>query len=473
MKNRFLPGLFAIGLLFFIMLFFNSSALASSPSFSHVKSTHLLLVGDTLAFQVIATDSDINDILTITKEGPGELVTVPHTSPDTGFYSWAPGLADTIGDYYVVFYVNDGTGKADTAKTLITVVIPDTIEIDCLEHVDANAKVTVDVRLWTDETVCGLTIPLTFYNPLNTDIVCDSVQFSSTFWSNAPFMYGGDVYNSEHRIVMYAAWYMNFWPTGNNLWATLHFTTGAAWDTSIGVKIDSAFYPPSNVAEIDPCETGKPTTIEFLAGCLDTNGINNLPPEISVPLDLDTSLSFGSTLCLKYIIATDLDASDTLILEKVSGPGTFIPDTGLSPLSDSICFEPTIDSTYEFVFRVTDPWGKTDQDTFFVTFTTTDVPETSSTGIPGFVLEQNYPNPFNLKTSMSFKIPYGCRVSLKIYNLAGQLVNTLVDGKMEKGQHTIFWDGSNSAGDPVASGIYFYKLTASDFVSVKKMILLK
>lgn len=473
MKNRFLPGLFAIGLLFFIMLFFNSSALAGTPSFSHVKSTHLLLVGDTLAFQVIATDSDINDILTITKEGPGELVTVPHTSPDTGFYSWTPELADTIGEYEVVFYVNDGTGKADTAKTLITVVIPDSIQVDCLEHVDANAKVTVDVRLWADETVCGLTIPFTFYNPLNTDIVCDSVQFSSTFYANLPFMYGGDVYNEDYKVVMYAAWF-TFWPTGDNLWATLHFSTGAAWDTSIGVKIDSTFYPPTSFLELVNCGTGIGTPIEFLAGCLGTRGLDNLPPEISVPLDVDTSVSFGTTLCLKDIIATDPDTDDTLILEKVSGPGTFIPDTGLSPLSDSICFEPAaIDSTYEFVFQVTDPWGATDQDTFYVNFTTTDVPETPSTGITGFVLEQNYPNPFNLKTSMSFEIPYGCRVSLKIYNLAGQLVNTLVDGKMEKGQHTIFWDGSNSAGDPVASGIYFYKLTASDFVSVKKMILLK
>jgi len=255
--------------------------------------------------------------------------------------------------------------------------------------------------------------------------------------------------------------------------ATLHFTTGATWDTSIGVKIDSTLYPPSSFLELVICRTGIGTPIEFIHGCLGTPVVENLPPEISVPLDVDTSLSPGSTLCLKDIIATDPNTTDTIILEMVSGPGTFIPDTGLSPLSDSICFVPAGDSTYEFVFEVTDPWGETARDTFLVTLTTTDVPETPSTGLTGFVLTQNYPNPFNLKTSMSFEIPYGCRVSLKIYNLAGRLVNTLVDGEMQKGQHTIFWDGTSSAGDPVASGIYFYKLTASDFVSVKKMILLK
>jgi hypothetical protein len=376
MKNRFLPGLFAIGLLFFIMLFFNSSAMAAEPYFLEMTKNYLVLVGDTLEFQVIAKDNDAGDILTITKEGPGELVSVPHTSPDTGFYSWTPELTDTIGKYDIFFYVNDGTGNEDTASVLVTVVIADTIKIDCLEQVDAQTTVTIDIRLWNDETICGWAIPLTFYNPLNTDVICDSVQWSSTFWSNKPNIYSADIYNVDKVIVLYSAYFAGDWPTGDNLLATLHFTTDAAWDTSIGVKIDSTFYPPSSFLELVNCGTGIGTPMEFLAGCLNT-------------------------------------------------------------------------------------------------WTTTDVPESPSTGITGFVLAQNYPNPFNLKTNLSFEIPYECRVSLKIYNLVGRLVNTLIDGKMEKGQHTIFWDGTSSSGDPVASGIYFYKLTTSDFVSVKKMVLLK
>jgi hypothetical protein len=115
-------------------------------------------------------------------------------------------------------------------------------------------------------------------------------------------------------------------------------------------------------------------------------------------------------------------------------------------------------------------WG---WDSTKVTLQVVDVPETSSIDVSGFVLGQNYPNPFNQKTSLSFEIPYECHLSLKIYNLSGQLVNTLADRRMGKGQHTIYWDGTSSDGRPVASGIYFYKLNASDFVSVRKMILLK
>ena len=115
-------------------------------------------------------------------------------------------------------------------------------------------------------------------------------------------------------------------------------------------------------------------------------------------------------------------------------------------------------------------WG---WDSAKVTLQVVDVPETSSTIISGFNLGQNYPNPFNARTGITFDIPYACHVNLKIYNLTGQLVKTLVDREMYDGTHTVFWDGSNAQGESVASGIYFYKLNAIDFVSIKKMILLK
>jgi len=131
------------------------------------------------------------------------------------------------------------------------------------------------------------------------------------------------------------------------------------------------------------------------------------------------------------------------------------------------------DGQYWIDLNLQDFLGAWGWDSVKVTLQTVDVPETSSASVSGFNLGQNYPNPFNQKTSLSFEIPYECRVSLKIYNLSGRLVNTLVDGKMEKGQHTVYWDGTSSEGRPVASGIYFYRLTAADLVSVKKMILLK
>lgn len=90
-------------------------------------------------------------------------------------------------------------------------------------------------------------------------------------------------------------------------------------------------------------------------------------------------------------------------------------------------------------------------------------------GIPSkFDLSQNYPNPFNPATTISYSIPKESQVSLKIYDVMGREVAELVNGKQLAGSYHAEFDASS-----LASGTYFYKLTANEFVSVKKMVLLK
>jgi hypothetical protein len=90
-----------------------------------------------------------------------------------------------------------------------------------------------------------------------------------------------------------------------------------------------------------------------------------------------------------------------------------------------------------------------------------------------FTLYPNYPNPFNPQTNISFALPADSRVSLKIYNLSGQLVRTLLDENLPAGTHTVHWDGTNISGEKVASGIYFYKLTAGNYSQARKMCMVK
>jgi len=85
-----------------------------------------------------------------------------------------------------------------------------------------------------------------------------------------------------------------------------------------------------------------------------------------------------------------------------------------------------------------------------------------------YTLAQNYPNPFNAKTSITYQVPKASDVRLEVYNLAGQKVATLVNGIQTAGRHVVTWDGSEAA-----SGIYFYKLSAGDHTSMKRMALLK
>ena len=88
-------------------------------------------------------------------------------------------------------------------------------------------------------------------------------------------------------------------------------------------------------------------------------------------------------------------------------------------------------------------------------------------------LAQNYPNPFNPSTTIRYSVKENAHVSLKIYNVAGRLVRTLVDGDKAAGAYREAWKGRNNAGVPVSSGVYFYKLVSKNFSMTRKMVLLK
>jgi len=88
-------------------------------------------------------------------------------------------------------------------------------------------------------------------------------------------------------------------------------------------------------------------------------------------------------------------------------------------------------------------------------------------------LWQNYPNPFNPQTTITFSVKERGLVSLKIYNVAGQLVRTLAREELAAGAHTKVWDGRDDAGQRVSSGVYYYKLVANNFSQTKKMVVLK
>jgi hypothetical protein len=88
-------------------------------------------------------------------------------------------------------------------------------------------------------------------------------------------------------------------------------------------------------------------------------------------------------------------------------------------------------------------------------------------------LYQNYPNPFNPTTTIKYELPKNAQVKIEIFDILGQRVKTLVNSRQNRGEHTIVWDGLNSAGKVVSSGIYLYSLQTENFVKTKKMLLLR
>jgi hypothetical protein len=101
--------------------------------------------------------------------------------------------------------------------------------------------------------------------------------------------------------------------------------------------------------------------------------------------------------------------------------------------------------------------------------------ETDPISIPSIplTLYQNYPNPFNPATMISFTLPENTDVNLSIYNLEGKLVKTFINNTLSEGYKQTSWDGTDSHGDPVASGVYFYRLKVGNRTLTKKMVLLK
>ncbi|MFZ5517258.1 MAG: lectin like domain-containing protein [Candidatus Zhuqueibacterota bacterium] len=93
--------------------------------------------------------------------------------------------------------------------------------------------------------------------------------------------------------------------------------------------------------------------------------------------------------------------------------------------------------------------------------------------VPGYSLAQNYPNPFNPTTTIEFSVPAQSHVELKIFNLLGEEIQTLVSGARTAGTHIAQWDGRNHAGQLVSSGMYVYRLIAGDQVFNRKMMFLR
>jgi hypothetical protein len=90
-----------------------------------------------------------------------------------------------------------------------------------------------------------------------------------------------------------------------------------------------------------------------------------------------------------------------------------------------------------------------------------------------FALHQNYPNPFNPVTTLRYDLPENGLVNITIYDMLGRQVKTLMDQTQDAGYRSVIWNATNDYGKPVSAGIYLYQIQAGEYISTKKMVLLK
>lgn len=142
-----------------------------------------------------------------------------------------------------------------------------------------------------------------------------------------------------------------------------------------------------------------------------------------------------------------------------------MPDSTLDPVEQSVTTETTGYPLYQIMCVSSSSSGQTNPGE-----STTDTPDKRDTaGSSKSSLGQNYPNPFNPSTTINYTISQDCHVTLKLYNICGQLVATIVDKYQRAGSYSKHFDG----GDRLSRGIYHYQLKAGDFVDTKRMVILK
>ncbi|MBU8922596.1 MAG: VCBS repeat-containing protein [Bacteroidales bacterium] len=200
--------------------------------------------------------------------------------------------------------------------------------------------------------------------------------------------------------------------------------------------------------------------------------VDNLDP--SFPLDLQgTPSQDPEGLVITWKPNRDPDFDHYAIFRGLSS-GFETGDVNMvASIPDTIYFDDewSGDSGYYYKLRAVDTHGN---ESLISMLSPEDVTGVEPEGIPAATfLGQNYPNPFNPSTTISYGLSKPENINIKIYDTAGRLIRVLIDEEKEAGIHETLWDGRNNEGVRVASGIYFYRMTAGINVETKKMVLLK
>ncbi|MBN1211712.1 MAG: S8 family peptidase [candidate division Zixibacteria bacterium] len=247
-----------------------------------------------------------------------------------------------------------------------------------------------------------------------------------------------------------------------------------------GVTNDSAYFEVTSTASMAPglyadtllinvegVDNSPLISIVYLI--IDTVGMDPDSAKVT-PNVLTYQVPYGSPdTIVTSVFLSSTNAPARYICEIVGGPSEFLT------MLDSLGY------TDDSVTVVIDPAGlQPGVNTASVRFLVGGVPDPVYLSVIVSVTEQstaatlsNYPNPFNPQTNIEYSLAWASHVRLEIYNIIGQQVQVLVDEYKDAGTHTVIWEGKDSRGQSVSSGIYFYRLQTDDMALTRKMILLK
>jgi hypothetical protein len=194
-------------------------------------------------------------------------------------------------------------------------------------------------------------------------------------------------------------------------------------------------------------------------------------PSLHVLKDLDASnitLAYRYEDQIRYIYREN--QQDTPSVWPISSSGVNTHDSDTLPPQRAYTIRGTDNTVMAAVLYVSFP----DEGLYFNASSFTGIEDEVGIGtMKGFTLGQNYPNPFNPSTTIEYSLDSDEKVEIVVYNISGQKVKTLFDGYNSRGTHRVVWDGTDEDRNPVASGVYFYKMKSKDQTQTKKLVLTK
>jgi len=195
---------------------------------------------------------------------------------------------------------------------------------------------------------------------------------------------------------------------------------------------------------------------------------DNLPPEVPVGL---TAVGGGDNVALSWAPVTSEKIKYYSVYRKTTT--TDFEVIGYSPNVEYIDATTLPSESYTYTVTATD-FGLNESVRSEPVSVNAIVAIDSQEEIPTkFALKPNYPNPFNPETTIEFALPKTSKVTLTIYNLMGQMVQELVQSEYPAGYQRVVWNGQDSRGNAVGSGVYIYTLKAGNFSQTRKMILMR
>ena len=203
-------------------------------------------------------------------------------------------------------------------------------------------------------------------------------------------------------------------------------------------------------------------------------GLNNRPTAPQLQSPADGVLLQNSNIAFRWLSASDPELDPLTYDLRVSSPTFFVLLDDLQDTTFNLTFSHPQREIFSWNVTATDGHSIVSSTELFSFDNVNIVSVSENGGLPGeFSLSQNYPNPFNPNTVIRLSLASATHAALKIYDIRGREIRTLLDGFQQAGERSLVWDGRDANGNPVVSGIYVSRLQAGGSVATKKMILLR